>query len=1145
MKKTLLISLVITVVMTTVGIKWAISDSQKTERERRALVDTRIDNNGYWKKMAEQGLAVLNPAREVEPAVFTGSKIHAYSVITDDSPDVPVTDESGTQSENSIFVDPSDKLTALNSNNSVSGGGALYGADDLYTFDGAETFEGEIQGAGGSNSGDPTTGIDNNGRWYVNFISSSGGQAVAYSDNQGGSWTSVYVASNPGNMADKNHMWVDNSPDSPYDGNLYIAWTDFGGSNDGDIVISRSTNAGESWSSKINISNGINAGSHNQGVNISTGPNGEVYAIWAIYDSWPSDEDAIGMAKSTDGGETWDDPVRIITNIRGVRNSGVPQNMRVASFPAAAVDCSDGPNRGNIYVVWTNIGVPGENTGSDRDVYMIRSINEGSTWSDPIRINQDEIGQGKAHYDPWIACDPANGILSVIFYDNRNVNSNQAEAWAAVSTNAGSNWEDFKVSDVSFTPSPIPGLASGYFGDYLGITAYDGKVYPCWTDNRTGSAMTYVSVFETINIQIPYDLEVAIDDESGQADLTWNFNVTDGFEYFNVYRNGELLGNTNDEFFTDQLPEYGYYTYEVKSFYGDAGESAPATVNTQWGSASIEAVPNEVTAVLYQDETAIKQIKLYNNGELELEFELAPFFNKSSLPHYQAAKGGGDEYISNVVFQSIHNSSGWKAYSDYTGYVTTIKSNSSYEISVYNGNAYEGDQCAVWVDWNRNGVFDESAVRLNWDGSKFTGTISPVKGAAQGATGMRIRLAGPGTLSAYGDTEYGETEDYTLLIADWLSLDPESGTVPIGEFLTLNLTFDATDMDLGTYTDNLRLMTNDIDNSYYTIPVTMHITDMTVTAEAAPADLCQGDATQLSAEASGGSGSFTYQWTSLPEGFNSTEQNPEATPDTDIKYVVAVNDGTIVMTDTVEVIVHALPDVDLGDDQVLCGDNEYELDAGNEGAAYLWSTGETTQTITASGEGVNSFWVEVTNDNDCSARDTIVLNFAAVPVVELGNDTTICNNAVLTLDAGNPDAAYLWSTGETTQTIIINADEYEYGTHTFSVDVTSTAGCESSDEINVEIKDCTSIDENEQTVKLAVFPNPSNGVFSLQLNTLNTQTVTIRVTDLTGKTVYRSEEIKVSGTYSQRIDLTQLSGGVYNVFVIGDNGVAEKKVVIR
>jgi hypothetical protein len=340
-------------------------------------------------------------------------------------------------------------------------------------------------------------------------------------------------------------------------------------------------------------------------------------------------------------------------------------------------------------------------------------------------------------------------------------------------------------------------------------------------------------------------------------------------------------------------------------------------------------------------------------------------------------------------------------------------------------------------------------------------------------------------------------------------------------------------------------MTNDIDNSYYTIPVTMHITDLMATASAAPAEICLGETTQLNVETTGGSGSLTYQWTSLPEGFSSTEQNPEATPDTDTKYIVAVNDGPVVITDTVEVMVNALPDVDLGEDQVLCGETEYELDAGNPGATYMWSTGETTQTITASGEGVNTYWVEVTNETACSASDTIVINFAATPVVELGADTAICNNAVMTLNAGNTGASYMWSTGETTQTITINAEEYEYGTYTFYVDVTSVDGCESSDEINIEIKDCTSIDENEQTVKLAVFPNPNNGVFSLQLNTLNTQTVTIRVTDLTGKTVYRSEEIRINGSYNQQIDLSNLSGGVYNIFVIGDKGVAEKKVVIR
>jgi hypothetical protein len=113
------------------------------------------------------------------------------------------------------------------------------------------------------------------------------------------------------------------------------------------------------------------------------------------------------------------------------------------------------------------------------------------------------------------------------------------------------------------------------------------------------------------------------------------------------------------------------------------------------------------------------------------------------------------------------------------------------------------------------------------------------------------------------------------------------------------------------------------------------------------------------------------------------------------------------------------------------------------------------------------------------------------------------------------------------------------------VDVTSTDGCEGSGEINVEVKDCSSINENGQSVKLNIFPNPNSGIFNLQLNTLKSQKVSIRVTDLTGKTVYRSEEIKINGAYNQQIDLSQFSSGVYNIFVIGDEGVAQKKVVIR
>lgn len=463
-------------------------------------VDTRIDNMAYWRRMASLGLVPVEPDHAAPFGKYTGSRLSGRSVMTDDSPDVPVTTVNSTQSENSIFVDPNNPQAVLNSNNSTPRpASTVYGANDFWSNDAGSTWGGHVQGAGGENSGDPTTAIGLNGWYYVGYIHSSGGQGVSYSTDQGNTWTPVLVAPAPSgfsSLLDKNHMWIDNSTTSPYEGQLYDAWTNFGGSNDTEIEISRSTNNGLNWSSPVNISANVNAGSHNQGVNIHTGPNGEVYTIWAIYDGWPTDETAIGMARSFDGGASWQPATRIISNIRGIRNSATSKNMRVNAFPSMAVDISNGPNRGTIYVVWPNIGIPGTNTGSDMDVYMIRSTDQGNTWSSPIRVNQDPSGLGKQHYFPWITCDPANGNLSVVYYDDRNVSGAQAEVYVSNSIDGGNSWEDLKVSDVSFTPQPISGLASGYFGDYLGIHAHSRWVYPVWTDNRTGYAMTYVSAFQ-------------------------------------------------------------------------------------------------------------------------------------------------------------------------------------------------------------------------------------------------------------------------------------------------------------------------------------------------------------------------------------------------------------------------------------------------------------------------------------------------------------------------------------------------------------------------------------------------------------------------------------------------------------------------
>ena len=158
-------------------------------------------------------------------------------------------------------------------------------------------------------------------------------------------------------------------------------------------------------------------------------------------------------------------------------------------------------------------------------------------------------------------------------------------------------------------------------------------------------------------------------------------------------------------------------------------------------------------------------------------------------------------------------------------------------------------------------------------------------------------------------------------------------------------------------------------------------------------------------------------------------------------YTVVVTDAnTCTGTDQVNITISSLPVVNLGPDITQCG-GSVKLDAMNPGSGYLWSTGATSQIITALTTGTYS--VDVTNSCG-TVSDLIMITFNSNPVVNLGADVTQCGGSVL-LDAMNPGSTYLWSTTETTQ--IISA----LATGTYSVIVTTANGCASSDTINITI----------------------------------------------------------------------------------------------
>ncbi len=809
MKKFTILFLMALFIFTTV------SYAQKTKNAPAEQVDNRIDNMGYWNKMAEKGLTPYNAQIPVKPAEYKGSLIESKGITIADSPDIPVTNLTNvTESENSVFIDPNNNQYILNSNNSTDwvGGSVidLYGANYFQSSSGGISWGGGYQGAGGTNSGDPTTAIGLSGRQYVGYIAASYDMGVAYSPD-GTSFTHVQVASG-GYILDKNHMWIDNSPSSPYEGNLYNAWTNFqSGANDSEIEISRSTNDGLNWSSALNISSAINAGSHNQGVNIQTGPGGEVYVCWAIYDSWPSDETAIGFAKSTNGGVSYSTAARKITNIKGIRTTETSKNHRVNSFPVMAVDISGGDYDGYLYIVWTNVGVPGINTGSNISVYMSRSTDGGTSWSTPVRVNQGPNIAGKEAYFPWISCDPETGVLSVIFYDDRATSSASCETWVAYSLDAGNTWTDFRVSDVAFTPSPIPGLAGSYMGDYLGITSRGGMFYPCWTDTRNGLFMTYVSpftlglyaAFKASNTNVCTGTSITITDQSIGPPTSWSWSFPGGTPSsatgsgphtitYNTPGVYNVSLTVSDGVETNTKIKTGYITVQniFANFTGTPttvviGNTVTFTDNstcnpTAWSwsfpggtpATATGAGPHTITYSTLGTYNASLTVSsaLGNDTEIKTAYiNVVPL--SYCTPTYTSGTGFGD-YISLVQLGSINNATGASTspyYTYYSSLSTNLIPNNAYTITLSPGTYGSGNYIAVWIDYNRNGVFEttEKLGTILIPPTPATGTINFTvpSNAVSGATRMRVReVYNTADFDPCATYAYGETEDYNVNI---------------------------------------------------------------------------------------------------------------------------------------------------------------------------------------------------------------------------------------------------------------------------------------------------------------------------------------------------------------------------------------------
>ena len=365
-------------------------------------------------------------------------------------------------------------------------------------------------------AGDPTQAFDAHGRLFYGFICFNrskpinGSLYVATYGNHGASYTRTALVDSgtpsgqfgAGVLQDKVNLTADQTG-GPNDGNVYVTWAKYDGiANPNNVILfSRSTDHGASFSRPIRVTQGL---AEEQFADLAVGPDGAIYLTFRTFGAQGPTQNAIWLAKSTDGGLGWSSPQRVALispfdsnqfSVSGARDCGdgpfaCPSGLtfsRFASLSAVAADAT------GVHVVWS-----AELPNGQAKVF-VRNSPDGVSWPAGA-ATIDSVPAGHQWF-PDIAS--ADGTITAVFYDSRSDpayspslppgntatgqnSGNVVNAMAARSTNGGTTWVESQLtsSGSNFGWETHGSRRIGFWGDYIYVSAVSGAAQAAWTDSR-------------------------------------------------------------------------------------------------------------------------------------------------------------------------------------------------------------------------------------------------------------------------------------------------------------------------------------------------------------------------------------------------------------------------------------------------------------------------------------------------------------------------------------------------------------------------------------------------------------------------------------------------------------------------------------
>jgi hypothetical protein len=365
-------------------------------------------------------------------------------------------------------------------------------------------------------AGDPSQAFDRGGRLFYAFICFNrskpvnGGVFVARYNNDGAAYDRTVLVKRgtpsgqflTGLFQDKINLTVDQTTRRS-SGNVYVAWSQYDGfAPNNAVLFSRSTDHGLTFSRPVRVTP-VALGTASF-ADLAVGPDGAVYLAFVTYPSSSNPSSDIWLSKSTNGGASFGPAshVATITLFDSTQFSGngatdcgdgpfaCPSGLTFSRFttaPAVAADAS------GVHVVWN------AELASGQSKVFVRNSPDGTTWPAPA-ATLDTVPIGH-QWTPDIAS--ANGVLNVVFYDSRadpsyspslppgdtanGTNSGDVvNTFVAKSADGGKSWSETQISThgSNFNWETHASRRDGFWGDYIYVSAADGKVMAAWTDSR-------------------------------------------------------------------------------------------------------------------------------------------------------------------------------------------------------------------------------------------------------------------------------------------------------------------------------------------------------------------------------------------------------------------------------------------------------------------------------------------------------------------------------------------------------------------------------------------------------------------------------------------------------------------------------------